>query len=152
MQKIFANDTKVAHWERAKIGTRNGKSKAYSLGVDSGTACFADASVWGQVVSDPSLVEKSRSARAWGMGESFYVGPSSDSSGLVGFSAGMGDGNYTVWLGRNDSNVAVAVTIDFEILNEEKWNSHSFAVSSPGEVQMPQFAKLGLQLEILSRW
>ena len=150
--KLAWADSEVVGWERAKVLTQSGKPRAYSVSVNSGTACFSDAMAWSHVMTDPSLVEKERAARAGGPGESFEVREAQGPCAMIGFSSGYGDGNYSVWIGFDAKKNPVNAIIDFELLNEETWSSELLTIVTSGDVKLEKLDKVDLRLQILDRW
>lgn len=148
--KISFQDEKPTSWVKATTGSS--KRKTYTVGVDSGTACFADAAFWSGLASDPTLVEREREARDWGPGQSFYIGTSADTANLIGFSTGMGDGNYAVWYGLNESEQPICMAIDFDILYEEDNRVCILPMPLCGEVVLPDFKDVDLRFEVIDKW
>ncbi|MGW0210038.1 DUF4241 domain-containing protein [Streptomyces sp. NPDC003233] len=119
--RVLVSERPAVSWEPALLDGQDERllrdGEFHGFGVDSGTGCFVDATMAGE------LGERFRDGQAAGTwkendhGISIVDDPATGTN-LIAYPSGRGDGSYPVWIGRDaDGEVACFVT-DMLVLHE----------------------------------
>ncbi|MFI8503320.1 DUF4241 domain-containing protein [Streptomyces sp. NPDC085524] len=110
-------DEPTVGWELALMegqdGRLLGEGQFYGFGVDTGTACFMDASGRDAL---PELYEGAEPAFEEGVHSCTVADPASGTN-LIAFPSGFGDGSYPVWIGRAASGAVTCFVADMLVLH-----------------------------------
>ncbi|WP_153449558.1 DUF4241 domain-containing protein [Streptomyces smaragdinus] len=95
-----------------------GRDRFYGIGVDSGSAAFMDAT---RRVPDPEIDETVFIPQSRELAMEFLA--TDDTSNLIAFYSGEGDGSYPVWTGHTADGEVACVVIDFMLLRPRRRRS-----------------------------
>ncbi|MEW2315009.1 DUF4241 domain-containing protein [Streptomyces bauhiniae] len=119
--RVLVSERPAVTWELALLQDQDERllrdGEFYGFGVDSGTGCFVDASMAGE------LGQRFREGRVAGAQEESDNGVSivddlATGTNLIAFPSGRGDGSYPVWIGRDADGDVACFVADMLILHE----------------------------------
>ncbi|MET7644100.1 DUF4241 domain-containing protein [Streptomyces sp. NPDC005426] len=116
---ILVRDEEVASWELAVLPGEDTRllpnGAAYGFGVDSGMACFFDASFLPTIVATFSENDHPLVCLDLPGIRVSRFGGTPESAALIAFDSGMGDGRYPVWIGRGADGGVACIVADMQL-------------------------------------
>ncbi|WP_405901256.1 DUF4241 domain-containing protein [Streptomyces sp. NBC_00727] len=116
---ILVRDEDVACWELAVLPGEDIRllpnGTAYGFGVDSGMACFFDASFLPHAAATFANADYAPPDSAIPGVRTLHLGGSHNSAALVAFDSGWGDGRYPVWIGKTANGKVASFIADMQL-------------------------------------
>jgi Flp pilus assembly protein TadD len=120
--RLLIRDEPAVTWEMALLPGQDPRmlpaGNFFGFGVDTGTGAFLDAASRQALRARYEAVENALTGRpeefAW------RIEDPGSGAGMVAFRAGMGDGSYPVWIGRNAEGQVVSFVADMLLLGDEE--------------------------------
>ncbi|MFD9097140.1 DUF4241 domain-containing protein [Streptomyces collinus] len=119
--RVLTSEQPTVAWELALLADQDERllrdGGFYGFGVDSGTGCFADASMAGELGQRFWDGQVAGTQMESDNGVSMVDDPATGTN-LIAYPSGRGDGSYPVWIGRDADGGVTCFVADMLILHE----------------------------------
>ncbi|MDX3485893.1 MULTISPECIES: DUF4241 domain-containing protein [unclassified Streptomyces] len=116
---LLISEEKVASWELALLPGQDVRllpdGATYGFGVDSGMACFFDASLLPVITGAFADDDEPLTDLDFPGIRASHFGDSPEGAALIAFDSGWGDGRYPVWIGRDGHGTVACLVADMQL-------------------------------------